>query len=313
MQPTSENAADSGTAREKGGDSISADLDSCIFESFSNMSINDLSDRESSVEFCERSKLEPQEHVAKAPDISWKIFYQQDDDGDTYLHIAIAEGFVDVALALIRAVPHPRLLDTPNDDAQTPLHLAVKTAQWRVARWLVVAGARPCPRDLQGDSPLHVAARLGDVKSVKAIADPVKKQEKDTLAFNSKGYKYQCCNLDQWNYLGETCVHVAALQGHVEVLRQLLWYGADINAREGRTGYTALHYAVERGDEAAVQFLLQCEGLDSEIETYGGLTAFEIDPLLPTGISKALKKRGVTFSFFSDGDDDDTDSEYSGD
>ncbi|KAJ8948207.1 hypothetical protein NQ318_010483 [Aromia moschata] len=98
---------------------------------------------------------------------------------------------------------HTRLLDTPNDDAQTPLHLAVETAQWRIARWLIVAGARPCPRDIRGDSPLHIAARGGDVKSVKAIADPVQQQERDALALGYQGHMYQPCDLDQWNYLGE--------------------------------------------------------------------------------------------------------------
>lgn len=64
-----------------------------------------------------------------------------------HLHAAIVRGFVEVALALIRAAPHPRLLDTPNDAALTPLHLAVATGQHPVARWLIIAGARPSPRN----------------------------------------------------------------------------------------------------------------------------------------------------------------------
>lgn len=64
-----------------------------------------------------------------------------------HLHAAIVRGFVEVALALIRAAPHPRLLDTPNDAALTPLHLAVATGQHPVVRWLIIAGARPSPRN----------------------------------------------------------------------------------------------------------------------------------------------------------------------
>nr|CAD7263772.1 unnamed protein product [Timema shepardi] len=30
---------------------------------------------------------------------------------------------------------------------------------------------------------------------------------------------------------GQMCVHLAALGGHVEVLRHLVWFGANINAR----------------------------------------------------------------------------------
>lgn len=35
---------------------------------------------------------------------------------------------------------------------------------------------------------------------------------------------------------GETCVHVAAIHGNIEVLRHLIWYGANVNAREGCGG-----------------------------------------------------------------------------
>lgn len=114
-------------------------------------------------------------------------------------------------------------------------------------------------------------------------------------------------------FSGQTCVHVAARHGHVEVLRHLVWYGADINAREGCTGYTALHYAVERRDEPTVQFLLQCDKLNVEAETYGGRNALEIIRILPTSIDKALRNRGVPSPYFSDDDDDEIDSEDSGD
>lgn len=120
-----------------------------------------------------------------------------------HLHLAIASGLEQVVWALIRAAPHPRLLDIQNFDDQSPLHLAVESRQHRIARWLIVAGARPCPRDLHGDSPLHIAARLNDHLSIQAIADPVKQQERDLLALGYQGHPYQTCDFDQWNYLGK--------------------------------------------------------------------------------------------------------------
>ncbi|KAJ8917829.1 hypothetical protein NQ315_010738 [Exocentrus adspersus] len=310
---TSGGALDSGILedkKERDSDYMRLDSGVCLSESFSSLSIkqgfNDLN--------CPKIIQTPVEPYVKpeqkqAPvikvteDIPWKIYYEQDDDGDTHLHVAIVEKYEKVALALIRAAPHPRLLDTPNDDAQTPLHLAVETAQWTIARWLVVAGARPCPRDRR--------ARMGDIKCIKAIADPVQQQERVALALGYQGHMYQPCSLDQWNYLGQTCVHVAAMHGHIEVLRHLVWYGADINAREGCMGYTALHYAVERRDEAMVQFLLQCDKLNVEAETYGGRNALEITPIVPPSISQALTNSGVPPPYFSD--DDEIDSEDSED
>lgn len=120
------------------------------------------------------------------------------------LHTAIIQEYPEVALALIRLAPHPRFLDTPNDDAQSPLHLAVATGQAKIARTLIVAGARPSPRNLLGDSPLHIAVRTGDVSCCKAITDPVHQQERDALRLSYlPPHVYQPVNLDQWNYDGE--------------------------------------------------------------------------------------------------------------
>lgn len=103
---------------------------------------------------------------------------------------------------MIRAAPHPRLLDTRNDDALTPLHLAVATGQWRVARWLIIAGARPGPRNLRGDSPLHLAASLGDVSCCRAILDPVQEKERESLALCYPLQPYEPFDLEQWNFDG---------------------------------------------------------------------------------------------------------------
>lgn len=315
--------SDSGIIKDKQEpDYMRLDSGVCLSESFSNLKIqqglNDLNCPKVKSQAPVESYVISDSKIKQAPvnkipdDIPWKIYYDQDDDGDTHLHTAIVEGFVEVALALVRAAPHPRLLDTPNDYAQTPLHLAVETGQWRIARWLVVAGAKPCPRDVHGDSPLHIAARNGDVESVHAIVRTVKQEERDSLALSYHGYMYQPCDLDQWNYLGQTCVHVAAMHGHAEVLKHLVWYGANVNAREGCMGYTALHYAVERRDENLVQLLLQFDKLDVEVETYGGRNALELNLILPPNMRQALRNKGLPSPYSSD-DDDEVDSEDSGD
>lgn len=83
------------------------------------------------------------------------------------------------------------------------MHLAALTGQWRVLRWLVVAGAKVNSRNLRGDSPLHVCARNGDVLGTRAVLDPVSRQERDRLRLRSGNGAVQRCDLDQWNYEGE--------------------------------------------------------------------------------------------------------------
>lgn len=83
---------------------------------------------------------------------------------------------------------------------------------------------------------------------------------------------------------GERCVHIAASvtctekNKLVEVMRELVVRsGADVNAREGKAGYTALHMAVERNDRDLVKFLLnECSSVNLEVASYGRWTAYQI-------------------------------------
>lgn len=117
--------------------------------------------------------------------------------------MAIINDIPQVALALIRQTPHPRLLDTRNDVGMTPLHLAVAMGRPRVARALIVAGAEPGPRNAHGDSPMHIAARAGDLACCRAVGDPVSQTERQELALAYLPQSYRTYNLNQWNYVGE--------------------------------------------------------------------------------------------------------------
>jgi len=296
---------------EQGYMRLDSGVDLGLSESFSSLSLknpglNDLSSSKSKGPISPVQTKKPEEQQPP-----WELYYEQDEDGDTQLHTAIVQGFLEVVIALIRAAPLPRLLDTPNDDALTPLHLAVATRQWRIVRWLIVAGARPSPRNLQGDSPLHICSRTGDMQSCKAITDPVAQHERDALALSYPPQPYQPCNLDQWNYDGQTCVHVAAIFGHVDILRHLVWNGADINAREGTRGFTALHYALERGDEQMAQFLLsECSKLNPTVLTYARRSVLQLGFPVPSSLAEILRLRGVASPYTSDSDEEyDEDSE----
>nr|CAH7713546.1 unnamed protein product [Callosobruchus chinensis] len=251
----------------------------CLSENFSKISISDEKNSLNNLDAPKKTVSQQKPPVARTrqsvDEVLWKIYYEQDEDGDTYLHMAIADGFPEVALALIRIAPHPRLLDTPNDYAQTPLHLAVETGQWRIARWLRVAGARPCPRDKHGDSPLHLAARLDDAASIRALTEPVTKEERELLALGYDVPTYQPCSYDQWNYLGQTCLHVAVAQESLNSVRLLLERGCcDPNAREGLGGMSPLHFAAHLQKPAVAEVLLRA-GAEPGAESYAGLSALE--------------------------------------
>ncbi|KAG8303043.1 hypothetical protein J6590_018505 [Homalodisca vitripennis] len=99
--------------------------------------------------------------------------FEQNEDGDTQLHLAIIHKFIEAVYALVRMVPHPKYLNIKNEDRQTALHLAVLTREPRLVRLLVCAGASSAELDRQGNTALHLAVQADDLNSVRAIIDPI--------------------------------------------------------------------------------------------------------------------------------------------
>lgn len=73
--------------------------------------------------------------------------------------------------------------------------------------------------------------------------------------------------------------------------------GADVNAREGKAGYTALHMAVERGDRDLVKFLLdECSSsVNLEVASYGRWTAYQIATVNRNQVCCASRHLNVAF------------------
>ena len=65
----------------------------------------------------------------------------------------------------------------------------------------------------------------------------------------------------------ETPLHVAAKQGHMEVIQCLIQCGADVNVKDN-DDWTPLHYAYENGHLQIVQVLIE-NGADVNAETSG--------------------------------------------
>ncbi|MGA2890417.1 MAG: ankyrin repeat domain-containing protein [Terracidiphilus sp.] len=86
--------------------------------------------------------------------------------------------------------------------------------------------------------PIHEAARDGDVKKVELLL----KDHPDLVA--SKDEKY-----------GQTPLHIAAFDDHLDVAKLLLANKADVNAK-AKNGSTPLHLAAAKGNKDMVELLL---------------------------------------------------------
>merc|ERR1712038_1379331 len=169
---------------------------------------------------------------------------------------AIASGFTEVVFALIRMAPHPDFLDIQNNELYAPLHIAVLMNQPNMVRRLIVAGATSDIRDLEGNTPLHLASKRGYLECAEALLRSISTEELKEACVNASSSHLSLHKiLDTKNYQGEHSLHLATYGEHYDFIRFLCWSGADMNATEGRSGKTALHYAVNKRQEPLVQLL----------------------------------------------------------
>ncbi|XP_046550932.1 NF-kappa-B inhibitor alpha-like [Haliotis rubra] len=220
-----------------------------------------------------RSVEEIRGHVYCLPGVSHEAreAYMQDDDGDTQLHMAIIQLAESIALQLINLAPNHEWLNFVNTLLQTPLHLAVITRQEKIVRRLMAAGASVDVRDLHGNTPLHIAAREGYHEIVNHLLKPVCYEETQDNKYEIP-YQRVPQDLEAKNYDGHTCLHLSALGTHTKVMESLIKKAAKVNAQDGKSGRTVLHYAAETGNRILLEFLLGCKRLNLDSCTYGGLT-----------------------------------------
>lgn len=111
------------------------------------------------------------------------------------------------------------------------------------------------------------------------------------------------------NFSGEMCIHIAVIKGHIDIVRYLARLGANLEAREGLAGNTALHIAIEKQRrELAMVIIRECH-FNLNVGNYAGESAHLF--ALRYGesqIAEELVRRGATPAQLHD-DSDETDSE----
>ncbi|NXG42309.1 IKBE inhibitor, partial [Psilopogon haemacephalus] len=190
------------------------------------------------------------------------------EDGDTLVHLAIIHCVPAVALYCIAQLPR-EVLEIQNDLFQTPLHLAVYLEQPSVIQALIHKGVNPGLQDHNGNTPLHLACEQQHLCCAQQLLQGTAPPEGTA---QTSGY-HQDLQLQNWQ--GLACLHISTLKGNIQMMSLLLESGACIDVREGTSGKTPLHLAVECHNRKAVQFLLH-NGAYVDAQMYNGCTPLHL-------------------------------------
>ncbi|XP_044627615.2 NF-kappa-B inhibitor zeta isoform X1 [Equus asinus] len=228
----------------------------------------------------------------KLANISQDQFLSKDADGDTFLHIAVAQGRRALSYVLARKMNALHMLDIKEHNGQSAFQVAVAANQHLIVQDLVNLGAQVNTTDCWGRTPLHVCAEKGHSQVLQAI-------QKGAVMSN------QFVDLEATNYEGLTPLHCAVVahnavvhelqrnqQPHspevqelllknkslVDTIKCLIQMGAAVEAKDRKSGRTALHLAAEEANLELIRLFLELPSCLSFVnaKAYNGNTALHV-------------------------------------
>jgi len=169
---------------------------------------------------------------------------KQDEDGDTMLHIAVAQENVAASKSLISQMNKDGI-NIKNFSGQTALHLACFVNLHGVIRDLVLHGADVSVIDQQGNTAMHIACNKNLVHIVEIVLqcfllDPDKFAKMLTIR----------------NVEGLAPIHLATKNNNEKIVQLIIASSRNIDIQEQRSGETSLHMALRQGNFAISKLLI---------------------------------------------------------
>ncbi|XP_067676201.1 uncharacterized protein [Haliotis asinina] len=204
-----------------------------------------------------------------------------DQDGDTYLHVAVCKADKYMVQALLERIVRENLqtmIDTQNSERQTPVYLAVSANQPEMVEMLIKYGA-----DV---NLLAERTSTNGQKEVKAAIHSASSNGKDHLATLLSLLRAQDLNLNMFNSDGCTALHCAILEhgqprpdtgaptDSKPIIEALIRAGADPNSQDKKSGKTAFMYALETRDYTLIETLLNLVDI-TKVRCYFRTQAFD--------------------------------------
>jgi ankyrin repeat protein len=228
----------------------------------------------------------------------------RDGEGRTPLHYAAKSGKKEAVKVLLEACAD---INVKDDNGLSPLHWAAQYGRKSVAELLIAKGADVNAKDNWGATPASYALSIYAEGVAKLILEKAADNSAKDLrglpmlhAVVVDGYRYlvelllcKGANVDERDERYEfTALHYAARFGNKDVAEVLIAYGADIRAKD-KWGYQPIHWAAYH-DRPEIIELLIAKGADVNAKTSLGQTPLELaKPRRNTAAIEVLRKHGA--------------------
>ena len=213
------------------------------------------------------------------------------DDGRNCLHIAAINGHLNLCKMLIDKYKVD--LHMTDNKGCTAVHLSAQSGNYKLVAYFVEMGAGIHLKTDDGRNCLHIAALNGDLNLCKMLID---KHKVDLHMTDNKGctavhYSSQSGNYELVAYFvemgadihlktddGRTGLHIAALQGHLNLCKMLIdKHKVDLHITDNE-GWTAVHCSSQSGNYELVAYFVEM-GADIHLKTDDGRTCLHIAAL----------------------------------
>ncbi|XP_051116037.1 ankyrin repeat-containing protein ITN1 isoform X2 [Andrographis paniculata] len=173
-------------------------------------------------------------------------------------HVADADGDIEKGFTTPTLKHNPSLEPSPapSPSASTPPALVLSNSGKRIDQ------KKKYVKQVTGrhnDTELHLAAQRGDLAAVKQILDDINCQMVGNSGsdFDREVAEIRASVVSELNELGETALFTAADRGHIEVVKELLKYSNhETLTKKNRSMFDPLHIAASQGHHEIVQVLL---------------------------------------------------------
>ena len=203
--------------------------------------------------------------------------------GFNCLHIAASNGHLNLCKKLINE--HKFDVHMTDNEGSTALHRSAQNGSYKLIKFFTAERIDIFHKTTCGMNCLHIAAVSGHLNLCKTLIDI---HNFDIHVTNNIGFTALHCSAQNGSYellmlfvekgtnilskteTGMNCLHIAALNGHLNLCKTLInKHKFDVNMTDSQ-GFIALHFSVENGSYELVKLIVD-KGTDIHLKTEDGM------------------------------------------